>query len=65
VAGRLGTTPSVVALAWLLRHPSGILPIIGTCNPGRIAEQAGAAALTLSREDWYELLESSRGSRLP
>ena len=65
VAGRLGTTPAVVALAWLLRHPSGILPILGTCNPDRIVEQAGAAALTLSREDWYELLEASRGSRLP
>jgi predicted oxidoreductase len=65
VAGRLGTTPSVLALAWLLRHPSGIVPILGTCNPGRIVEQAGAAALELSREDWYELLEASRGSRLP
>jgi predicted oxidoreductase len=65
VAGRLGTTPSVLALAWLLRHPSGIVPILGTCNPGRIVEQAGAAARELSREDWYELLEASRGSRLP
>lgn len=65
VARRLGTTPSVVALAWLLRHPSGILPILGTCTPERIAEQAGAASLQLSREDWYELLEASRGSRLP
>jgi predicted oxidoreductase len=65
VAGRLGTTPSVLALAWLLRHPSGIVPILGTCNPGRIVEQAGAAALELSREDWYELLEASRGSRRP
>ena len=65
VARRLGTTPSVVALAWLLRHPSGIVPILGTCTPERIAEQAGAASLQLSREDWYELLEASRGSRLP
>ncbi len=65
VAQRLGTTPSVVALAWLLRHPAGILPILGTCNPARIAEQADAASLQLSREDWYELLEASRGSRLP
>jgi len=65
VARRLGTTPSVVALAWLLRHPSGIIPILGTCTPERIAEQALAATLPLSREDWYELLEASRGSRLP
>lgn len=65
IAQRLGTTPSVLALAWLLRHPAGILPILGTCNPARIAEQASAASLQLSREDWYELFEASRGSRLP
>jgi predicted oxidoreductase len=65
VAGRYDTTRSVVAVAWLLRHPAGILPIIGTNNPDRIAEAARADALELSRPDWYRLLIAARGSDVP
>ena len=61
----LGVSPTVVALAWLLRHPASVLPIIGTTNPARIAELAEALRVTLSREMWYKLLEAGRGSRLP
>lgn len=56
---------AVIALAWLLRHPAGILPIIGSTEPGRIAEAARAADLQLSREEWYRLLEAAKGQRLP
>lgn len=58
------TTRSAVALAWLLTHPAGIVPIIGTVQPERIAEAAGAADLTLNREDWYRLLTAARGCPL-
>lgn len=59
------TTRPVVALAWLLKHPSRIVPIVGTGDPGRINELARAADLDLSREEWYRLLEASIGQRLP
>lgn len=59
------TTRTVVALAWLLKHPSGIVPIVGSTKPERIKEAAQAAGLELSREEWYQLLEAARGERLP
>jgi len=60
-----GATRVTVALAWLLRHPSKILPIIGSTNPQRIREAAKAPELKLTREEWYELLVAARGEPLP
>ncbi len=65
VAATHGSTRGVVALAWLLRHPSGIVPIVGTVNPTRIAEARKAESLRLGREDWYRLLAAARGTGLP
>lgn len=59
------TTPAAVALAWLLRHPAQIQPIIGTLNPTRISEQAPAANLSLSRVEWYRLLAAGREAGVP
>ena len=52
-------------LAWLLRHPSGIIPIVGSTKPDRIKDAVQATTLTLSREEWYRLFEAARGQRLP
>jgi len=60
-----GATRVTVALAWLLRHPSKILPIIGSTNPQRIREAAKAPELELTREEWYALLVAARGKPLP
>ena len=59
------TTRTCVALAWLLKHPAQIVPIIGSVQPDRIREAVGALDLTLSREEWYRLFEAARGERLP
>jgi predicted oxidoreductase len=64
IARERGSTRSVVALAWLLRHPAKIVPIIGSTDPKRIQEMARAVDLELSREEWYRLLEASLGHRL-
>lgn len=65
VARERGTSRSVIALAWLRKHPSGIIPIVGTTQPDRIREAATAADLELSREEWYLLYEAALGQRLP
>jgi predicted oxidoreductase len=59
------TTPEAIALAWILRHPAGIQPIIGTTRPDRVRASALADAVTLSREEWYRLLIGSRGAPVP
>jgi len=65
LARERGVCRAVIALAWLLKHPSGILPIVGSTNPERIRECVKAAEIELSREEWYSLLEAARGARLP
>jgi predicted oxidoreductase len=60
-----GATPTQIALAWLLAHPAGIIPLVGSNNPEHIKEAAGAAKITLSRTDWYKLWVASRGQRVP
>lgn len=54
-----------IALAWLLKHPGHIIPIIGSTNPANIQEAARAADVDLTRDEWYRLLEAARGERLP
>ena len=65
IASRLGVSRTVLALAWLLRHPSRIIPIVGTTDPARIRESVKADEVDLSREDWYRLLVAARGEKLP
>jgi predicted oxidoreductase len=51
-------------LAWLMRHPSGILPVVGTARIERLRAAADAAHIMLSREEWFELLQASTGSEV-
>lgn len=60
-----GVSAGVIALAWLLRHPAKIQPIVGSTNPDRIKEYAKAAGIMLSREEWYMIMEAAYGKRLP
>lgn len=57
--------PWQVILAWLLKHPANIFPIIGSTNPERIAAANLAFDLDYSREDWYRLLEARNGQAVP
>jgi len=60
-----GVSRTVITLTWLMRHPSHIVPVVGSTNPGRIAEATRADAIELSREEWYRVLLASRGEPLP
>lgn len=52
-------------LAWLLQHPAGISPVIGTTNPERIAGSVQAMDITLDLQDWFKLWVSARGVKVP
>ncbi len=65
IAKERGATRTAIALAWLLKHPTKIIPIIGSVNPERIREAAKAAEIELTREEWYKLLIAARGKPLP
>jgi predicted oxidoreductase len=65
IAEAHGVSRTVVALAWLLKHPAKIQPIIGSTNPDHIREAAKATDLELTREEWYRLLLAARGEPVP
>jgi len=65
LAEQHNTTVAAIALAWLLRHPAKILPIIGTLTPERIGESAQADNVELSRMQWYRLLAAANGAGVP
>jgi len=60
-----GTSKEAIALAWLMKHPVGIQPIIGTTNPDRIKNSCLADEIKLSREEWYSLFTIARGNPVP
>jgi predicted oxidoreductase len=65
IARAHGTTRDVIAIAWLLRHPSGIVPIVGSTRPERIRAATKATDIVLTREEWYRLLTAARNEPLP
>ncbi len=65
VADAQGVSRAVSAYSWLMAHPAGIVPIIGSQNPQRIAEGAAALKVRWTRTDWYAVLVAARGERLP
>lgn len=65
MAEEFKVSKEAIVLAWLMRHPANIQPIIGTTNPERIKACAQATEVQLSREQWYQLYVTSRGERLP
>lgn len=54
-----------VALAWLLRHPARVLPVLGTGQMARMRAAAAAEALTLDRQQWFAVWEASAGHEVP
>lgn len=55
----------VLLLAWILKHPSGILPVFGTANKSRIANLMQATEVEMELEDWFALWTASAGHPIP
>lgn len=59
-----GVTNSAIAIAWLLRHPAKMQPVLGTTNPGRVRDIAQASSIEMTRKEWYALYLAA-GNALP
>jgi len=64
LAAAKGVTNTAIAIAWLLRHPARMQPIIGTTNSERVKDICKASNITLTRPEWYEIYLAA-GNRLP
>ncbi len=65
IGAEQGVDATAVAVAWLLAHPSGIVPVMGTNNLDRVASISDAAKVTLTRVDWFEILTAAQGHEVP
>lgn len=65
IGAEQGVQADAVAIAWLLAHPAGILPVVGTNNLDRIARLTDALKVQLDRETWFELYSLAEGREVP
>ncbi|WHY00113.1 aldo/keto reductase family oxidoreductase [Neobacillus sp. DY30] len=64
IAAKYEVSNTTIAIAWLLRHPAKMQPVIGTMNVDRLKECCKASEITLTREEWYEIFRAA-GNILP
>ncbi|MEH7384625.1 aldo/keto reductase [Bacillus sp. JJ1521] len=64
IAEKYGVSNTTIAIAWLLRHPANMQPVIGTMNVERLKDSVKASEVQLSREDWYSIFQAA-GYLLP
>lgn len=64
IAATYNVTLEALVMAWIVRHPANMQPIIGSMNPKRIRQIALGSEIKLTREEWYEIYLST-GNRLP
>ncbi|MBM7712368.1 aldo/keto reductase [Enterococcus xiangfangensis] len=64
LAQKYHTNKNAIATGWILRHPANMQVILGTMNPTRIKESAAGAAVTLTKQEWYDVYFAA-GNDLP
>lgn len=62
---KYGVTSTELLLAWIMKHPSGIYPVVGTSTDTRLKLSVKASNLQLENEDWFRLLVASQGHDVP
>lgn len=65
LTGSYSATEDQLLLAWTLRHPATIHPVIGTTTKERIKDAAKASQINLDLEDWFLILAASQGHKVP
>ena len=65
MAQNLGVTPTTLAIAWVLRHPSQPLPILGSRRIEVAREAVAALSLKLSAQQWWQIWTAASGHEVP
>lgn len=64
IAAAKNVPNTAIAVAWILRHPAKIQPIVGTTNVKRLKDICKASEVVLTRQEWYEIYRAA-GNKLP
>ena len=62
---RYNASKDQLLLSWILKHPSIIHPVIGTVKTERINAAQNSLSIDLSEIDWFRMLETYLGHKLP
>jgi predicted oxidoreductase len=55
----------LLLLNWIIRHPAGIIPVVGTGDKNRISILHKVKSFVMDQEDWFELWQASMGQPIP
>ncbi|MGE7879149.1 aldo/keto reductase [Peribacillus muralis] len=64
IAAKYDVSNTTIAIAWILRHPAHMQPVIGTMNVDRLKDCCKASEMKLTREEWYSIYRAA-GNVLP
>jgi predicted oxidoreductase len=62
---KYNVSTDIILLAWILKHPSNILPVCGTADKYRIGNLMKATTVEMELQDWFALLAESSGADVP
>ena len=62
---KYNATEDQLLLAWIMKHPAGIHPVVGTTNKTRLKQAVEASKINLEVEDWFLILVASQGHKVP
>jgi predicted oxidoreductase len=62
---KYNATEDQLLLAWIMKHPAGIHPVVGTTNKERLTQAMAASKIDLELEDWFLILVASQGHKVP
>lgn len=65
LSSKYNVSDDIILLAWILKHPSGILPVCGTSDKKRIANLMQATTIEMELQDWFSLWTASTGNEVP
>ena len=65
IGKKYGVSIDQIMYAWLLAHPVGIIPIVGSGKIERIKSAVGAQNIQLTKQEWFELWVASKGENVP
>jgi len=65
LAEKYSVGPDQILLNWLLMHPSGIIPVLGTSKIERAQKAMEATEIKMTREEWFILWRASKGHDVP
>ena len=62
---KYSASADVILLAWIMRHPAGVIPVTGSTNADRLKSQMSVTRITLELEDWFAIWTESMGNNVP